>query len=335
LQYLENLAFLKMYRGALGEAEQFYRNALQARINNGGNEQAHTLNAVSNLAECLLLSGSAAAAGNLIRDFVSKLPSHDTFWSARKALARCLSYDGMQLKNEFSAFEASRACYELSLEIDPESANTHNNYALLLWVCLNEASAAAEHFKQSMLLDPKDGRTCGNYAHLLAQTLNDPEQALAHFEKAMLLSPNDDGIPANFAALLMMRKRDLAKAWRNAERSMRICLPSPDRTMARPLFVAAAILALQRGDPSVPLGQLKSLFARGIDHVPWVLTATLNMLDRELNSESSRLLRSISHAIDEKSRLEALAGNPLWRAVNQVAFEVSWPPLVLQHASSA
>ena len=332
LRYLQNFAFLKMCRGSLEEAERLYRRAFQGRLENGGCQQAHTLGAIGSLAECLLLRGSTDAARNLIREFVPKLPALNAAPAARKALVAVLTGTGMQLKNEFSAFEASRVCYELALEVDPDNATTHNNCALLLWVCLNEAVPAAEEFKQSMELEPDDGLTCGNYAHLLAQTMNDPEQALVRFEEAVRLSPNDGGIPGNFAALSILR-RDLAKAWDQAERSMRLCLPYPDRIMARPLFCAAALLLLQGRDASVPFGQLKTLFTEGILHVPWVLTATAAMLGRELDAVTSRLMTAILHAICDKSGLKSLIADPTWSAITPVALDTPWPPYSLDHAS--
>jgi len=328
LTYLENLAYLKMHRGKLEDAERLYRRALQGRVNIGGNEQSNTLSTITSLAECLLLQGSIEAAQTLVRELVAKLPVADAFSDARKTLARCLGSTGIELKNEFAAFDASKVCYELSLEIDPKDANAHSLLALLLWVCLHDTATAAEHFEKSLALEPASGNTRSNYAHFLAQTMNDPIQALTHFEKAMSHNPNDSGIPANYAALLL-QQGDLAKAWSLSERSWRLCLPTPDRIMARPLFCATALLSLRGQDVSVPLGQLKTLFAHGIDHVPWVLTGTLDVLDRKLTRNLSDLLRALSDAISDKQRLARLEANPAWHEVKAVSFDTPWPELEL------
>ena len=230
----------------------------------------------------------------------------------------------MELKNEFSEFAASRVCYELSLEIDPDNATTHNNFALLLWVCLHEPNAAADQFLRALAIDPKDGNVHGNYAHFLAQTMNDQEGATSHFELAMKLSPNNNGTPANYAALLV-QQGELATAWSFCQRSHRLCLSDPDRIMARPLLCAAVILLLQRHNASVPLGQIKKLFARGVNHVGWILTALLEVLEGKLSKDSYQLMRAISDTISDKRYLDNLESNPIWRSVRPVALDTPWP----------
>ena len=330
LTYIENLAHLSIHRGKLEEAERLYRRAFQGRLNSGGREQSNTLATLASLVGCVLLRGSTEAAQTMIHEFVPQLPAADTFGCARMILARCLSETGIQLKNEFSAFSASKSCYELSLEIDPDNAPTHNHFALLLWLCLHDAPAAAGHFQTSLALVPASGNTHSNYAHLLAQALNDPEPARAHFEEAMALSPNDVHTPANYAALLL-QQGDLAKAWSLSERSRRLCLPAPDRMMARPLFCAAAILLLQGHDASVPLGQMKALFAQGIDHVTWDITALLEVLVQKLPRDSFQLMRAISDAISDKQRLGNLESDPMWVTIKPVSFDNPWPEPHLLH----
>jgi hypothetical protein len=123
----------------------------------------------------------------------------------------------------------------------------------------------------------------------------------------------------------MIEQGDLAAAWAMLERSMRLCLSEPTRITARPLFGAVAVLLLRGGDASVPLGQLKKLFADGIEHVPWVVTAMLDALERKLPGDSMGLMRAVSEAIDHKERLGRLEENPVWREVKAVSFDARWP----------
>jgi len=324
LTYLENFAFMSMYRGKFDEAEGRYRETLRRRCVANGIEQCNTLSTITGLAECLLLRGSTEDARKLIHEFAPKLPIATGFSSARKTLARSLRSRGQQLKNEFSAFDASKVCYELSLEMDADDAATHNNMALLFWVCLNDPSAAADHFTKALALEPTDGNTHSNYGHLLGQTMSDPKEALMHFKQATSLCPNDGGVFANYAALLL-QQGDLPGAWKLAKRSKRLCLPAPDRTMARPLFCAAPIALLRGRDSSVTLGQLKGLFLQGIDHVTWVITALLGFLERELPQDSFELMRAISNAINDKKRIDALDAISTWSAVQPVSFSTPWP----------
>ena len=326
LTYLENLGHIQVHRGKLEEAEKLYRKAFRTRIDTGGSEHKNSIIVIVSLAECLLMEGKNEEARKLIREFVAELPPDISFSSARKMLARRLSASGIELKNEFGAFAEAKACHELSLEIDPDSAGTHNNMAVLLWVCLDDAEAAASHFRTALSLEPRDGNAHSNYAHLLAHTMNDPTQAEGHFEKATSLDPNNGGILANYASMLLLQG-DIEKAWSVAKRSLRLCLLDQDRIMARPLFCAIAILLLRGHDAGVPLGQLKNLFAHGIDHVSWVVTALLATLGQQLPEDSSRLMRAIADAISGKEGLAALGSNARWQAVEPVVFTAPWPEL--------
>jgi len=326
LTYLENLAHYTMDRGNLQEAERLYRQSLQSRMNAEGINENNTLAIAASLTECLLLQDAVQAAQDFFREFTGKLPADTSFSSARIVLARNLASIGIDLKNEFSKYDAAKVCYDLSIEIDPDNSSTYNNMALLSWVCLHDAMAAAEYFTKSLALNPKDGNTHGNYATLLAQTLNDPAQALVHFEKACSLSPNVTSIPANFAAFLLLQG-DMTRAWNLSQRAMRLCLPDPDRFMVRPLFLSAVMLVLRGKDPTVPLGQLKTLFNRGIDHVTWVITALLDMLNRQLPPESRPLFNAIADANSDCKQLKALEADPVWKEIRPVPLDSSWPTL--------
>ena len=191
---------------------------------------------------------------------------------------------------------------------------------------MNDADAAGEYFKKSLALDANSCTTQSNYAHLLAQSLNNPDLARVHFDKALAISPNDTAALAKYAAFLL-QQGEVARAWELAERSMRLSIAQPNRIMAQPLFCAAAILLLQNKDASIPLGQLKRLFAYGINHVNWVITALLEVLDDQLSPDSGKLMRDISIAINDKSQLKLLEANPLWNAVKPIAFNTEWPVL--------
>ena len=326
LTYLENLAHYAMHRGNLQEAERLFHQAFDSRVKTMGVEQSNTLAMASALTECLLLQDDVSAAQEFIRDLTGQLPADTSYSSARSLLARHLASIGIDLKNEFAQYAASRACYELALEIDPNNAGTHNNMAMLLWVCLHDPAAAAEYFKKSLTLNPDDGNTHSNYATLLSQTLNHPEQAGLHFDKASSLNPNLSAIPANYAAFHLLQG-DLTRAWNLSQRAMQLCLPAPDRIMARPLFIAASILLLREKDASVPLGQLKTLFSRGIDHVTWVITALQEMLNRQLPPESGQLMHAVFDAMGDGTKLEALDALPAWQAIHLVPFDAPWPVL--------
>lgn len=322
LSYLTNLAFLKLYRRNFEQAESLFREALQRYRDTKGIEQTGTLEAAASVIECLLLRGDLDGARTLSRHIIEELPPAEAFTSPRKSFARCLQTAGLRLKNELSYFEASKQAYQLSLDIDPSNTITHNNIALLMWVCLNDLEGAKQHFEQALRLTP-DAVTFSNIAHLHAQSLKDPEKARVYFLKAVALSPNEGAIAGNYAAFLLQQEQ-LPEAWEQAKRAMRLCMANPDRIMLRALFCATAVLLVRGRDAAMPLGQMQTLFSRGVDYVPWILDATLEMLD-QLVPDDAQLLRALAAAISDGTQYELLKANPRWRAIAAVPLDTPWP----------
>jgi tetratricopeptide (TPR) repeat protein len=324
LVYLSNLGVLTIYRHEYKEAEHLFREALRRYEHSKGKAHSGTLSAAASVIECLLLQGDREQAHALVQQVATQLPADTSFTSARKAFARYLSTLGMRLKNELSEFKASREAYRFALEIDPNNPTTHNNMAMLLWVCLGELASAKEHFERGLQLDPPDGTTESNYAHLLGQCLGDPDNACKHFEHALALSPHEGAIAGNYA-MLLVQQGELDHAREQAVRSMRLCLSHPNRIMLRPLFCAAAIMLLRGGDAAVPLGQIKTLLAKGIDFVPWVVSGTLESLSRRLPPEQGQLMQRIVDAISDHKNMAALETDAQWQRVVPVQLTHAWP----------
>src|SRR3989339_1985558 len=76
-----------------------------------------------------------------------------------------LSYDLFQLIKSFS-IPLKIKLYELMLEINPNDANAHYNYALLLNE-LERNEEAEFHYLSALKINPNDADTHYNYAHLL------------------------------------------------------------------------------------------------------------------------------------------------------------------------
>jgi tetratricopeptide (TPR) repeat protein len=306
------------------------KKSLEFRLKNHGYEHADTLLNIAELTKCLLLQGSIEDAEKLFEESLSQLPSDTTFYSARKSLARDLIAAGSELHKPFGAYNESRICYSLSLKIDPENPTVHNSLGFLLWVSLNEPKQAAHHFKEAIKFNPKRGVAHNNLAHLLAQVLDNPKEAGKHFKEAIHLDPNDQSVWGNYAALLLQldtQKGDYTDSLKMARRAMRLCLPNPDRLMTRPLFCATAIMLLEEKDVSVPLGQLKMLFSRGIEHLSWIITTLLTTLDSTLPAKHVPLMHALSCAINDRERLPELDAYPLWNEIEPVPFDTAWPDI--------
>ncbi len=324
LKCVSNLAWLREYRGRLEEAQRLFSRAYEASCRVLGSEQTDTIGRVSSLIACLLRNKDSQAANALFREFSENLPQSESPTSARSILAVCLNRMAIGLKDEFAEYQAARVCYEFSIEMNPRAATTFCNLALLLWSCLGDFPEAGLRFEQALKLNPSSGHIHSTYAMFLTHTLRDCQRALDHFEKSMSLSSTEAHLPGNFATWCILTG-DLSKGWQLAKRSMKLGLPSPDRVMARPLFCAASILILRQQDPSIPLGQMKTLFSRGIDHVAWIITALLKELDRLVPPDKAKLLRAITEAIAYKKQLHVLETDPMWQAIQPVPLEAQWP----------
>lgn len=328
LTYLANLAHLRMHQGTVGpnDEQTLLRRAYESSCRILGPEHTDTISRASSLIACLLRKRDIAAAHTLFSTFAERLPRSESATSARNGLALCLNRRAIELKDEFAEYQAASACYELSLEMDPKNATTCCNLALLLWSCLNDYPGAAARFEQALKLNPSSGHIHSTYAMFLTHTERAPQRALEHFEESMRLAPTENHISGNFATWCVLTG-NLPKGWQLAKRSMQLCLPSPDRVMVRPLFCAAAILFLRQHDASIPLGQMRALFAHGINHVAWIITALLDELDRSLPAATTELLRAVCAGIGDKKHLQRLEDNSAWRAVQPVTFDTPWPEL--------
>jgi tetratricopeptide (TPR) repeat protein len=324
--YLGNLAFLKMYRNKFEEASSLFQRALQTHLRESGHDDFGSISAVAQVAECLLMQDRTDEARQLICDFAEKLPEADGQTSPRKTLAEVLNAAGIRQKNEFARYEAARTCYELSLEFNPDQAVIHSNFALLLWACLDACDEADRHFRRSLEINDRSYNTHSIYGLFLGQTRKDFKRAIEHFESAAKVNRDDAGTLSNHASVLLVCG-EAQVAWRLAKRAMRLCQPHPDRIMSRALFNGAAAMLLLGKDPSLPLGQLKTLFAHRIDHAPWIITALLKKLQDELTPDSFALVKAASAAIDNSQQLARLEEVHAWQSIESQSLDISWPEI--------
>lgn len=109
--------------------------------------------------------------------------------------------DGVLPRHEdtFEDPEIAAEHYERAIEENPEDAEAHNNYAVLLHAELDEPEGAAEHYQKAIETYPRLAEAQYNYGVLL---LNDgrTEEAKDHLEKAARLWTSrkefQDALPA-------------------------------------------------------------------------------------------------------------------------------------------
>ena len=156
-------------------------------------------------------------------------------------------------------------------------------------------------------------------------------RALALDER--LREPGHPKIPHrlnNLAVVLVMQgKRDeakplLARAWE----LKRGC---HDLTSARIVWVRLAVALVERAEPRVFLGQLKSLLAlpelpaHGDVATTWNCESIIASLRPGLGSKDAELLTRAVAALNSRPHRAALAALRKWRRAPRVALDVPWP----------
>jgi len=327
VSYLENVAFIKMYRNKLKDAKKLFQRALEIHTKKTGIDNGRAIAAVTHITECLLMLDLKDDANIFIHDFATKISKSSGHTTPQKKLAEFLNQAAIRQKNEFSRFGIAKKFYKWSLEYDSENYLVHNNIALLLWACINAYDEANYHFKKSLDLNDRIANTHSVYGLFLGQTLNNMNLAIEHLQKATSLNPHDPSILANYASVLLV-KGELEKAWKLAKRGMRFSLSNPDRITARILYSGIATLLLVAKDPTLLLGQLKTLFLKRIIHAPWIITKLHSKLQQKLSSDSFHILKAISEAIENKKKLAQLEQSDVWKSIDTVSLEIEWPKII-------
>lgn len=106
------------------------------------------------------------------------------------------------LKNHFKDYRGAKEHYEKSLEINSQQADANNNYAILLEVHFDNYDGAKEYYVKAVEINPQDAKIHYNYAGLLHAHFKDYEGAKEHYEKAVEINPQYAEAYTNYAYLL-------------------------------------------------------------------------------------------------------------------------------------
>ena len=106
--------------------------------------------------------------------------------------------------------------YKKALEINPNDTDAHVNYAILL-DNLDRKAEAEEHYKKALEINPNDADAHNNYAILL-DNLDRKAEAEEHYKKALEINPNDADAHNNYAILLdnLDRKAEAEEHYKKA-----------------------------------------------------------------------------------------------------------------------
>ena len=123
-------------------------------------------------------------------------------------------------------YDTAEEYYKKILELNPEHARAHNNYAVLLWV-MKRFEEAESHYKEALRINPEYANAHYNYAILLGD-MKKTEEAESHYMEALRINPEYVNAHYNYANLLKNMKR-FEEAESHYQEALRI---NPDLTLA-------------------------------------------------------------------------------------------------------
>ncbi len=122
------------------------------------------------------------------------------------------------------SFKNAKAFYDKALEINPDFAEVHNNYSVLLLESeYNDSVGAKEHLEKSLKIYPNSDVTQHNLAFLLDNIFNDINGAKEHYEKSLKINPKNAKVQFDYANLLNDKIKDINSAKEHYEMSLKIC----------------------------------------------------------------------------------------------------------------
>lgn len=111
----------------------------------------------------------------------------------------------IRIYGELGEREKAEEHYRAALALDPNLAELHYNYGVLL--VETDAGKAAEAFRRALELKPTYAEAHGNYAYLL-MTSGRLDEAAEHYLKALEEQPDNRGARFNLARILVQQQRN-------------------------------------------------------------------------------------------------------------------------------
>lgn len=230
-----------------------------------------------------------------------------------------MNYYGVTFKNSFNDYDRAEECYNLSFKINPEYSITHSNYALLLTSIKGEHDTAEHYYIKSIKLDPLNDVAIGNYALFLQNIRKKFTESEICYLEALALSNNDRCTLANYASLKLIQG-DFEEAKKLASKSLRLCIPEPNRYMARVLLIFIVIRMFECKNYEDLLGQMKFLFAYGMEHVTWDNREFMAVSKKILCADEFDLVQKIFNTINDYNCFTELWKLNEWKKIEPLPF---------------
>src|SRR5262245_42539533 len=197
--------FLKNQRQDYDEAERFYKRAVEADPNDARN--------LGNYA--LFLSDERRdydEAERFYKRAVEADPNH----------ARNLGNYAFFLSDQRRDYEEAERFYKRAVEADPNHAINLGNYALFLENQRRDYDEAERFYKRAVEADPNNANSLGNYALFLNNQRPDYDDAELVYHLAVEVVPNHANNRGNYASFLKIQRRDYDEAERFYKRAVEV-----------------------------------------------------------------------------------------------------------------
>jgi hypothetical protein len=238
---------------------------------------------------------------------------------AKSITVNLLNTYGVTFKNSLNDYQRAEECYILNLELDNTNSTTYSNYALLLTSIKNEHDRAEVFYLKSIELDCYNETALGNYAFFLQNIRKKFTKAEILYQESLRLSSFDRCCIANYASLKLIQG-DIDEAKKLASKSLKLCIPSPNRFMARVLTLLIIIRIFECKNYDDLLGHLKFLFAYGMDHVTWDNRELMVFAKRILCDEEFDLVQKIFNTINDYNCITELQQLKEWKEIEPLPF---------------
>ncbi len=124
--------------------------------------------------------------------------------------------------SELNQYDKSADAYKAVININPDYADAHYNYAILLYKHFQDYGGAKQHYLQALRVNPDYADAHNNYATLLMDDLQDYEGAREHYLKALRVNPNYADAHYNYAILLHKHFQDYGGAKQHYLQALRV-----------------------------------------------------------------------------------------------------------------
>ncbi len=189
---------------------------------------------------------------------------------------------------------------------------------------MNAFDEAEAEYRKAQQRAPDDILVLGNYAFFLQNVRQDFRGARDRYLRALQAHPADAINHTNYAGLCLVSgatgesEEHLREAWR-------LVAGKADGYVTRTLFLRAALATSRGEDPSLYLGQLKTLFDQGIRPVLSRNTSIREYLRRKVHAEQAALMGVVYAAVYEPDGLARLSAMPTWQAIQSRPLGEPWP----------